>query len=71
MIGKLLSIFSFLDWVFSWLHDQSIRRQIATEQQLDLQKGKTLRVKVEAESARMTDEEHNARLEKKGGFRDD
>jgi hypothetical protein len=68
MLSKLLSIFSVLDWVFSWLHDQSIRRQIATEQQLDLQRGKTLRVKVDAESARMTDDQHNARLEKTGGL---
>ena len=71
MIGKLLSLFSFLDWVFSWLHDQKIRRGIETEMQLDLQRGKTLKVKVEAESAHRTDAQVKKRLEKTGGYRDD
>lgn len=70
MLSKILSLFSFLNWIFGWLHDQAIRQQIAKEQQLDLQKGKTLRAKVELESAKMTDAQHNARLEKTGGFRD-
>ena len=71
MIGKILSIFSFLDKFFSWLHDLRIRRQIETEQQLDLQKGKTIMVRVDAESARMTDAQVHQRLEKTGGYRDD
>jgi hypothetical protein len=71
MIGKLLSLFSFLDWIFSWLHDQKIRREIETEMQLDLQKGKTLAVKVEAEEAKRTDAQVDHRLEKTKGYRDD
>jgi hypothetical protein len=71
MLGKLLSIFSFLDWIFSILHDMKIRRGIETEMQLDLQKGKTLRVKVDAQSAKMTPEQVKARLERTGGYRDD
>jgi hypothetical protein len=71
MLGKLLSLFSFLDWIFSFLHDQKIRRAIETEMQLDLQKGKTLAVRIEAESAKRTDAQVKKRLEKTGGYRDD
>ena len=71
MLGKLLSLFSFLDWVFSILHDMKIRRGIETEMQLDLQKGKTIAAKVQAEDAHRTDAQVRKRLEKTGGYRDD
>lgn len=71
MLGKFLSIFSFLDWIFSILHDMKIRRGIETEMQLDLQKGKTLAVRVQAQSAKMSDTQVDKRLEKTGGYRDD
>lgn len=71
MISKFLSIFSLLDRFFGWLHDMKIRRQIELEQQLDLQKGKIVKMRVEEQAARMTDEEIRQRLEKTGGYRAD
>jgi hypothetical protein len=71
MLGKFLSLFSFLDWIFSFLHDQKIRREIQMEGDLDLQKGKTIAVKVDAWNAKKTDEQVRKHLEKTGGYRDD
>ena len=71
MIGKILSIFSFLDRFFAWLHDLKIRREIENEQKLDLQKGKITKMRVEEQAAKMTDEQVRQRLEKTGGYRDD